>query len=355
MFEEPLTSQLASKLFASIPHNDRISFFKKWISKHPLGSLLAYDVTSFSTYVKGIVNGEFGYNRDGERLPQINLGCFVSESNCLPVFYVTYPGSIVDKSHLSYMMAYNEELGISNVGFVLDRGFCATANVQDMNKNSYDFIIGVEKRHKTTRMAIDLSRDCIESIHNRIESGVFAFAIRGCFYGTKSTMHIYYDRSLADNQVDGLFRSIENEENLLRQMSVMTPMEAKRHRGYCLINLADDGSFTFKRDKDKMERAAKYCGFYCLLTNTALDSSQILAKYRRKDVIEKSFDDLKNHISMKRMRTHKTDTTDGKLFCSFIALIVASELDVNFKNFMNKKSISKEGIIREMEKICVDA
>jgi hypothetical protein len=134
LFETPLTSQSASKLFASIRHDDRMRFFKLWIKRQKLGSFLAYDVTSFSTYAKDIVESEYGYNRDNERLPQINLGCFISEDNGRPVFYVNYCGSITDSSHLPYMMSYNDDLKISDVTFVLDRGFCSTKNIKFMTE-----------------------------------------------------------------------------------------------------------------------------------------------------------------------------------------------------------------------------
>ena len=79
----------------------------------------------------------------------------------------------------------------------------------------------------------------------------------------------------------------------------------------------------------------------------------MLSAYRRKDVIEKGFDELKNHIDMKRMRTHNTATTDGKMFCAFIALIAVSKMANMLSPFMKTKSMSKDGLISELEKIKV--
>jgi len=72
-----------------------------------------------------------------------------------------------------------------------------------------------------------------------------------------------------------------------------------------------------------IDDAAKNCGFFCILTNTDISNSDVLETYRRKDTIEKGFHDLKNHIDMKRLRTHSSNTTDGKMFCTFIAMIAA--------------------------------
>ena len=62
-------------------------------------------------------------------------------------------------------------------------------------------------------------------------------------------------------------------------------------------------------------------------------------------------EDLKNFISMKRLRTHKDATTDGKLFCAFVGLIMASELEVKLGAFMKSRRMSKASLIKEMDKM----
>ena len=353
LHERPLTSQSSSALFASITHDERMAFFKSWAAAQAAGPCLAYDVTSFSSYAEGIQDTEWGHNRDGERLPQINLGCYLAQDSGLPVFYVTYPGSIVDKSHLPYMMAYNNELGISDASFVMDRGFCSTANVKYMASERLGFIMGVEIGHKATRDAVDGVREGIVSMRNRIEPGTYARSVRGTFYGAAATMHAYCDPARAERQRADLFRTVESWEDTLSQTAQLTVRQAARYRAYFRIGLAKDGSFAFERDYDKIDAAAINNGFFCLLTNTEADSAKALAVYRRKDMIEKGFDDLKNHIDMKRMRTHTTATTDGKMFLAFIALIAVSEVQAKLGAMMRERSWSKDAVIAELEKIKV--
>jgi hypothetical protein len=50
---------------------------------------------------------------------------------------------------------------------------------------------------------------------------------------------------------------------------------------------------------------------------------------------------------MKKMRTHFTNTTEGKIFCAFIALIIVSELGVKLRKFMKKKGIKENHRIEE--------
>jgi len=71
--EPPLTSQATSSLFSSITYEERMAFFRAWVSLQADNEYLAYDVTSFSSYATGIAETEWGYNRDKEKLPQINV------------------------------------------------------------------------------------------------------------------------------------------------------------------------------------------------------------------------------------------------------------------------------------------
>jgi len=353
LHETPLSPQGASALFGSITHDERMAFFKLWIIRQRQPQYLAYDVTSFSTYAQGIADSEWGYNRDGDRLPQINLGCYLGQQSGLPLFYVTYPGSILDKSHLPYMMAYNAELGIQDVGFVMDRGFCTTANMGYMHAEHLSFIIGVEVRHKATREAIESVRDNITSMRYRLSQGIFARCVHGRFYGITSTMHVYYDPESAERQRRDLFRTVESIEEKLLQLKQITVREAKHYSAYFRISRQDNGAFSFVRDYDKIDIADMNNGFFCILSNTDSNSEEILDIYRRKDMIEKGFDDLKNHLDMKRMRTHTSATTDGKLFLAFISLIAVSWMGSQMNDFMKQKSMSKDSVISELEKIKV--
>ncbi len=69
--------------------------------------------------------------------------------------------------------------------------------------------------------------------------------------------------------------------------------------------------------------------------------------YRDKDVVEKSFDDLKNQLDMKRLRVHSSATVAGRLFVQFIDLLCMSALlremrkpvllsDIQFVSFYKK-------------------
>jgi transposase len=61
-----------------------------------------------SSYAEGIDYVEWGYNRDGESLPQINFGVIYAEQVQLPLYYQLYPGSIPDVTTLKNIVNYLE-------------------------------------------------------------------------------------------------------------------------------------------------------------------------------------------------------------------------------------------------------
>jgi transposase len=350
---EPHAPQSASSLFASITHAERMAFFKAWVNLNDTSGCLAYDVTSFSSYAEGIRDAEWGYNRDGDRLPQINMGCYLSHKSGLPMFYVTYPGSIVDKAHMPYMMVYNEELGIGKTVFVMDRGFCSTSNILWLHECRMRYVMGVNAHHKATRDAIDKAKEGIATLLCRVKEGVYAKTVHSRFYGTLSDMHIYYDPDLAEKQRSDMFRLIESWGETLVQFDHITEKDARRYSRFFDIDIKD-GAFSYSLNHEKIDLASKNCGFFCILSNTSMSAAEILDIYRRKDVIEKGFDDIKNHIDMKRLRTHSSASTDGKLFCAFIALIVASSMSEGLRGINavgGHRKLGKNAVVSELEKI----
>lgn len=67
-------------------------------------------------------------------------------------------------------------------------------------------------------------------------------------------------------------------------------------------------------------------GWFVLISNDIKDATEALQLYRDKDAVEKSFDDLKNTLDMKRLRIHSNAAMEGRIFIQFISLILATHL-----------------------------
>jgi hypothetical protein len=91
------------------------------------------------------------------------------------------------------MMAYNADLGIASVRFVMDKRIASAANMEHMREMRYPFIIAVETRLKVLRGTLDNQKHEVCSARHRIDSlKVFGMGIKSRFYGVTSTLHIYY-------------------------------------------------------------------------------------------------------------------------------------------------------------------
>jgi transposase len=348
-----ISDKTASRLFASVTSPERMGFFQKWVLCRVQNEYIAYDVTSFSSYSEGIADTEWGYNRDGERLPQINMGLYLGQTSLLPVFYVTYPGSIVDKSHLPFMMAYNTDLGIENVRFVMDKGFVSTGNMEYMRASGHPFLAAVEGRFKAFKDTLTEHRVQVRSSRNHIDSlGVFGLGVKGRFYGIAATLHIYYDPDREAAQTADMYRKIASEKEELAQLSEATEEQLRKYEKHFLIT-REGKKFTFEVNHEAVDSLACGFGYFSLLTNDSLTSEEALTIYRRKDTIEKAFSEIKNHIDMKRLRTHNQATTDGKMFCAFLSLILRMHIGNVLAPWMRENDFTMERVLREMTKVRV--
>ena len=110
----------------------KFEFTKKWIEKINPQDGIYYDITSFSSYSTKNEFVEWGYNRDRENLPQINLGMVCCQKAGLPFFYNVFPGSIVDvktiKNFVKYLRIYN----LRDLLLILDKGFFSVSNICEL-------------------------------------------------------------------------------------------------------------------------------------------------------------------------------------------------------------------------------
>ena len=64
-------------------------------------------------------------------------------------------------------------------------------------------------------------------------------------------------------------------------------------------------------------------------------------------MVEKNFDDLKNGIDFKRVRTHDPDVLRGKMFVSFLTLIVRSYM----ANMLADTDLPMKKVLLELDKL----
>jgi len=130
-----MSSQKISELLASISNSERLSFYEKWGELRSEIEYMALDITSISSYSEFIGDVEWGYNRDNEKLPQINVCMLFGEDSGLPIFQTTYSGSLTDVSTLKTTLQLASGLSLNNISIVMDRGFSRKDNIDTIKEN----------------------------------------------------------------------------------------------------------------------------------------------------------------------------------------------------------------------------
>lgn len=352
-----MRNENASKTFASLRVEDMLLFFREWMKHRKPNEYIAYDVTSISSYSKNISDLEWGYNRDKEKLPQLNMGMYYGEESKLPLYYRVYPGSISDKAHLRYMLADNELINGKKTRFVMDRGFYSADNLRYLAENNYRFVIALPGSLKYLEEIIKLHGEEIKN-HSRYRLG------QGLPYGNKyettvlgfrMNVHLYYDNEKAIKEINALYELIDSQESDLKGMT--EPPDRKLHYDrYFYINRGKDGKLGYRRNDKAIDEEISQCGYFAIAeTDFGKNSNEILEIYRNRDVIEKSFDELKNETDLKRVRTQSNETVQGKVFVSFISLIVRSYMLNNLTKYMRESGYTLKKIMLELSKIeCLD-
>ena len=344
-FSDRMDDIACSLLFASITDEDRKRFFIEWVKYRNEKEYIAYDVSSISTYSRNLDAAEWGYNRDNEKLPQVNLGMYYGVTSHVPVYYDLYSGSIPDKTYLEFMMNTSKDLGIRDVCFVMDRGFVTEANIHYMNENRVAFITALPGARLEALRLIDENKGCIRKIANRIgEYEVYGIGQSIELYGVRVKAHIYFDPEKQAIDEKELYAHIGKLQAELEKMSHAKRL-TKRYTEYFLIEEKPKESFTFEMNDEKVDEKLERAGFFILLSSKPdLSSGEVLKVYRTRDIVEKNFDQFKNRLDFRRMRTHWNKTTEGKMFVGFLALILLSAMLCKMKSEGQIKHLTFEKI-----------
>jgi len=364
-YHEPptdLSSQRISELLHEIgrQEKERFDFLKAWARIHQDSEYIVFDVTSFSSYAKKLEGIEWGYNRDGEALPQINLGILYGEPSSLPLFYTPYPGSIPDVRTLQNMVEVLEWLELSNALFVLDRGFFSSYNLKRMNERMRFVIpfsfsnkkaLELIKKHKrdlgTHTNAFRLNKQLLYCVRDRVQIGEKRYS---CY--------VYLNEKLRAQERERFLSQVLEIEQKLKDPAFVKKEDVEAFLSETLrgwkkifqITEKDGKSIVGRKEKGITDRLLRM-GTMILLSNRAMDAKEILYLYRRKDGVEKFFDALKHELERKRLRIHTQETFEGRLFLDFIALILYAWISKVMRREGISKDLSVQELMYELKKI----
>ena len=263
-----LSSQRISKILADISSNDIERFFQKWAQKRTETEYLALDITSTSSYSELIDDVEWGHNRDGERLPQVNLCVLMGETSHLPVYQTSYSGSINDVSTLKTTLKKFYAISVDKpILAVMDKGFYSKTNIMEMLKNGSKFVVAVPFKLAFAKNLVKEFSGKIDIFDNNFVTGNDTVRV-----ATKTRVqngqaiyeHIYYNPIKAVRDREKIYIYVSE----LQSIALSDPAKYTNNKTYAKyldIKLKNE-VYSVSVKRGSMENAFKHAGWLVVIT-----------------------------------------------------------------------------------------
>ena len=354
-----LASQRISELLLRITESKQQDFFGIWMKKHQ-DRVCALDITSISSYSELINYVDYGYNRDDEKLPQINMLLVVGEENKLPLYFRVLDGKVTDVKTIVETDKNLELLNIRGTRFCMDKGFYSEKNVDDLYKRHYKYSVGVPFKAGFAKQLVVDHRDMILDHKNLImvnNNVVYGTTVFEKWKGHVCYRHVYFDHEKATNEREKFDLRLKQCYDELESGKIDKANQSFYDKFFIVKETPKRGRKVLYNEDAIQDAYNNNIGWFVLISNYIKDAEEALLLYRLKDAVEKAFDDLKNSLDADRLRIHSDKALHGRIFIQFIALIIMSQLRVIMKQhseFSNYNVHELVGAMKTLKLVSID-
>jgi transposase len=223
---------------------------------------------------------ELGYNSQGNYSPQVNLLFIFAKNSNEPIYYRLLPGNIREVK--SFKMSLKES-GLENVTVIADKGFYSQSNIQELEDNSINYIIPIQRSSSL------INYETVTPLDKKKLSGYFIFSSRTIWYHCQGKVTLFIDEELR----------LAEERNYLNRIDT--------HPEEYSLDAFHAKSHTF--------------GTISMLSNlTDVTPQDIYSQYKSRAAIEQLFDSLKNLLHADRTYMRTDQGLEGWMFVNHIAL-----------------------------------
>ena len=333
-----IPSQRSSELFQSITEDAKMQFFRLQGKRRVEKEYWAYDSTSISSYSESLRQVKYGKNKDGEKLPQINLALSFGENSGLPFYYRKLAGNIPDVKTIRELLRELDVLGYEKIKLVMDRRYYSVDNINALYKEHRKFLCSTSaalKFAKDSIREIGAEKDRYEHYNRNLELYVFSRTIAWDYEQERPYkgdtiheerrmyLHLYFNPDKFSDDSKALNRKLDAlKAELLSGRRV--PEHEKDYRKYFEVKETPKRGIPLSYKQEAMDSVRERYGFFVLISNEVKDPITALCLYRMRDVIEKAFWNIKERLNLRRTLISSESSLEGKLFVEFVALIYLS-------------------------------
>lgn len=321
--------------------------------------LLFYDCTTL--YFESFTEDElrsFGYSKDHKfNQGQVLLALMVTREG-LPVGYEVFPGNMYEGNTFKYAIEkIKNRYKIKRAIIVADSGLLSYANIQYLEDEKYEFILGARLRSlskKWQNTILDntnyqrITKDKDDEI---LRLSTYAYTKERRLIVSHSSKRAEKDRYDREKAVEKLKQKLEKSQN---------PKSLISNYGYKKF-LSVEGEMQVEINEDKLLSEAQWDGLHGVFTNVKekeMDAEVILEQYHGLWQVEDSFrinkHDLRMrpifHWSAKRIRAHIAICFVAFALIRFLQQRIKTELGENFsaERISNELFHVQESVVKDI-------
>jgi hypothetical protein len=277
--------------------------------------LVFFDTTSIYFEGQGGEQlGQHGYSKDHRSdLRQVVVGVTMDTFG-RPISCPIWPGNMTDVKTLKPVVTrLRERFGIKDLVIVADRGMICNETLQWLEQNGIGYILGVRlRKEKDISRAILDQADGYQVVKENLQVKEVVIA------GHRYVLCVNPEEAIRDAAVRAAL--VEKLQAKLKQGS----KAVIGNRGYRRYLNVSKTAVTLAEKKIQAE--ASFDGKYVLRTNTKLTTTEVALKYKELWQVERCFRETKSTLETRPVYHKCKDTITGHVFCSFLALVVMTEL-----------------------------
>ena len=267
--------------------------------------------------------GRHGHSKDHRPdLRQMILAILI-DGDGRPVCSEMWPGNVADvRTLIPVIDRLRQRFAIGRICVVADRGMISAETTAALEERDLLYLLGTRERTDKVVREVVLA-DTAPCVPLTI---------------TKRGRQIDYEAkavTVGDRRYILCRNHQEAERDAAARQAILANLERQLARGdKALVGntgfrrfLKTEGHGHFAIDPTKAEQDARFDGVFVLRTNSDLDPLAAMLRYKQLWAVEATFRTAK-HLLVTRPIFHKLDQTiRGHVFCSFVALVLKSELE----------------------------